>query len=119
MTKSKNDTKKNFSAENNRFIVSLDGVIKVRCLDCKGHCGGIALPEFTMYFCENPSCGNNMELRYLDKEKKFELHDYGGLFTEPEFQTAVENMMEEQQLLVRPEPVAPAEIIEFPGKKDN
>jgi len=60
-----------------------------------------------------------MEHRYLDKEKKFELHDYGGLFTEPEFQTAVENMMEEQQLLVRPEPVAPAEIIEFPGKKDN
>ena len=117
MMKSKNDTKKNFSAANNRFIVDMAGVIKVRCLDCKRVCSGIALPEFTMYFCENPTCGNNLELRYLEKERKFELHDYGGLFAEPEFQTAVKNMIKEQKLLIKPVK-KPAKIIEFPLNRD-
>lgn len=46
-----------------------------------------------MYFCENPACANTLELRYFDGGK-FELHEYGAVFWEPDLQATVEKMME-------------------------
>jgi len=64
-----------------------------------------------MYFCENPTCRNNLELRYTDKGE-FELHDYGACFKDEEVQASIEKLIKEQQVLIGPQP---AKIYQFPN----
>lgn len=91
----------------------MESVLKVRCLECRQPCSGIALPHFTMYFCENPECSNNLELRYFD-DRHFELHDYGALFKDQDFRVAITKMIEEQRLITVPVPAEPAKVFQFP-----
>ena len=74
--KSKKDTKIDFSAASNTFLISHGKETRVRCLCCKQECQKIELPEFTMYFCNFIFCLNTLELRQTRKGK-WELHDYG------------------------------------------
>jgi hypothetical protein len=62
---------------------------------------------------ENPNCSSNLELRYFD-DRYFELHDYGALFKDKDFQTAITKMIEEQRLINVPAPAEPAKVFQFP-----
>ena len=116
MTTSKNDTKKSFSAMNNRFLIDIGGVLKVRCLDGKESCACIPLPKFSMYFCENPECSNNLELRYYDKGG-FKLHDYGAVFKDAEFQENLGKLMEAQKASVFEGMPEPAKVYDLQDHK--
>lgn len=94
MTTSKTDIKKNSPAMNNRFLVAMGAVVKVRCMDCWQPCVWIPLPTFSVYFCENPDCGNGLELRY-HKNGKFEIREFGAAFKDLEIREPVDKLMME------------------------
>ena len=98
--KSKNDTKKDFSAGSNTFLIVHGNTPKVRCLRCKQWCMQIELPDFVMYYCDSIFCTNVLELRRM-KDGSWELHDYAA---------AVQALLDEQkaaellELLIHPRP---------------
>lgn len=102
---------------NNRFLIEIGGVLKVRCIDCKKKCACIALPTFSMYFCENPLCPNNLELRYYDKGGRFEVFDYGAIFKNEEFQASVDKLLAEQMQYMLSGKPQPAQIFDLHGNK--
>lgn len=94
MTKYKTDTKQNFSAASNTFLIDHGDPIRVRCLRCKEWCQAIELPEFTMYFCTSVFCTNILELRHMI-DGTWELHDYSGLIQEKQVIADLEKLLEQ------------------------
>ena len=102
--KSKDDMRNGSSPGSNPFLIVLGNPDKVCCLRCKEWCQEIALPDFTMYFCDSIYCTNILELRHMG-DGSWKLHDYGA---------AVQTLLTEshvEQLLVKPRRKTPLHVV--------